>query len=385
MMCALVDVARQDAVRVRFMCVPDEETEDVDAPLDRRARRRGAHAATSRSPASRPTCTSASRRRACSRIRLAVHGTAAHGSTPWLGDNAILKAHDVFRRIETLPFSARVLRAVRPPLDQPRADRRAATRSTRSPTAARSTSTSAICPTRSRSAILGQIRAIGDLDVVKMLHPRARDRARGRTRTSCALRDARRPLGRGRARCPSGATAPPTPSRSSRPACRRSSSAPSAAATTGRRSGSRSASLRAYRAGARRLRRASCPAPERRRRRAAQPRGRLLHCPTRELVLRRARRRRRRPRPGRRMLPARLALARRSRSSLLGRRGRPRPRCSRSTRPSTTFVRERARSDGVAERPRRRRGGQAADDPGPRLRPALRRASRTERRRARTR
>ena len=38
-------------------------------------------------------------------VRLRVSGTAAHGSTPWLGDNAILKAHDAFRRIETLPFS----------------------------------------------------------------------------------------------------------------------------------------------------------------------------------------------------------------------------------------------------------------------------------------
>ena len=34
-----------------------------------------------------------------------VSGRAAHGSTPWLGDNAVLKAIDVFRRIETLPFS----------------------------------------------------------------------------------------------------------------------------------------------------------------------------------------------------------------------------------------------------------------------------------------
>jgi succinyl-diaminopimelate desuccinylase len=34
-----------------------------------------------------------------------VSGVAAHGSTPWLGDNAILKAHDAFRRVETLPFS----------------------------------------------------------------------------------------------------------------------------------------------------------------------------------------------------------------------------------------------------------------------------------------
>jgi succinyl-diaminopimelate desuccinylase len=38
-------------------------------------------------------------------LRLQVAGTAAHGSTPWLGDNAILKALDVFRAIETLPFA----------------------------------------------------------------------------------------------------------------------------------------------------------------------------------------------------------------------------------------------------------------------------------------
>jgi succinyl-diaminopimelate desuccinylase len=38
-------------------------------------------------------------------LRLQVTGLAAHGSTPWLGDNAILKALDVFRAIETLPFA----------------------------------------------------------------------------------------------------------------------------------------------------------------------------------------------------------------------------------------------------------------------------------------
>jgi succinyl-diaminopimelate desuccinylase len=37
--------------------------------------------------------------------RLVVRGRAAHGSTPWLGDNAVLKAIDVFRRIESLPFA----------------------------------------------------------------------------------------------------------------------------------------------------------------------------------------------------------------------------------------------------------------------------------------
>ena len=38
-------------------------------------------------------------------MRILVYGTSAHGSTPWLGDNAVLKAIDVFRRIESMPFT----------------------------------------------------------------------------------------------------------------------------------------------------------------------------------------------------------------------------------------------------------------------------------------
>jgi succinyl-diaminopimelate desuccinylase len=38
-------------------------------------------------------------------VRLMVHGRAAHGATPWEGDNAVLKALDVFRSIESLPFA----------------------------------------------------------------------------------------------------------------------------------------------------------------------------------------------------------------------------------------------------------------------------------------
>ena len=38
-------------------------------------------------------------------VRLDVSGRAAHGATPWLGDNAVLKALDVFRSIESLPFA----------------------------------------------------------------------------------------------------------------------------------------------------------------------------------------------------------------------------------------------------------------------------------------
>ena len=38
-------------------------------------------------------------------MRIEVHGRAAHSSTPWLGENAVLKAIDVFRAIESLPFT----------------------------------------------------------------------------------------------------------------------------------------------------------------------------------------------------------------------------------------------------------------------------------------
>ncbi len=38
-------------------------------------------------------------------LRLGVSGRAAHGSTPWLGDNAVLRAVDLFRGVESLPFA----------------------------------------------------------------------------------------------------------------------------------------------------------------------------------------------------------------------------------------------------------------------------------------
>mgnify|MGYP002631543448 CR=1 FL=1 len=38
-------------------------------------------------------------------IRLGVAGRAAHGSTPWLGDNAVLRAVEMFRGLESLPFA----------------------------------------------------------------------------------------------------------------------------------------------------------------------------------------------------------------------------------------------------------------------------------------
>ncbi len=40
-------------------------------------------------------------------MRIRVEGRAAHGATPWLGQNAILRAIEVFRAIESLPFAQR--------------------------------------------------------------------------------------------------------------------------------------------------------------------------------------------------------------------------------------------------------------------------------------
>ncbi|MDP9400933.1 MAG: M20/M25/M40 family metallo-hydrolase [Actinomycetota bacterium] len=105
MLCAIRDVSRQDAVRVRLVCVPDEEAEDVEHHTTELLVGDGTlHAdfAITGEPTDLHVGVQA---KGVLAARVAVHGTAAHGSTPWLGDNAILKAYDVFRRIETLPFS----------------------------------------------------------------------------------------------------------------------------------------------------------------------------------------------------------------------------------------------------------------------------------------
>jgi succinyl-diaminopimelate desuccinylase len=103
MMCALKDVERQDRVRVRFVCVPDEESEEVDARSTDAFVKRGLGGdfAITGEPTDMHIGIEA---KGVLAMRIDVHGRAAHSSTPWLGDNAVLKAIDVFRRIESLPF-----------------------------------------------------------------------------------------------------------------------------------------------------------------------------------------------------------------------------------------------------------------------------------------
>jgi len=89
---------------VRLVIVPDEESEDIERRSSDDLVRRGyvGDFAITGEPTDLHIGIQAKGVLAC---RVQVHGRAAHGSTPWLGDNAIVKAVDVFRRIESMPFS----------------------------------------------------------------------------------------------------------------------------------------------------------------------------------------------------------------------------------------------------------------------------------------
>jgi succinyl-diaminopimelate desuccinylase len=104
MMLALNDLKGQEDVRVCLAIVPDEEAEDedyrgTDMLVDEGLR--GVFAITGE-PTDMHVGVAA---KGVLAVRLEVAGRAAHGSTPWEGDNAILKAFAVFRKIESLPFS----------------------------------------------------------------------------------------------------------------------------------------------------------------------------------------------------------------------------------------------------------------------------------------
>jgi succinyl-diaminopimelate desuccinylase len=104
MLCAMEDAVAQDRVRVRFICTPDEESEEIDYRSTDALVASGVRAdfAITGEPTDLHIGVQA---KGVLAMRLEISGTAAHGSTPWLGDNAVLKAIDVFRAIESLPFA----------------------------------------------------------------------------------------------------------------------------------------------------------------------------------------------------------------------------------------------------------------------------------------
>jgi succinyl-diaminopimelate desuccinylase len=104
MMLLLHELRDTTSVRIRFGVVPDEESEEeVDRGSDRLVDDGvvGDFAITGE-----PTDLHIGvQAKGVLALRLEIQGRAAHGATPWLGDNAVLKAHDVFRSIESLPFA----------------------------------------------------------------------------------------------------------------------------------------------------------------------------------------------------------------------------------------------------------------------------------------
>ena len=106
LMLALADLRDEEQVRVRLGIVPDEEAEEeVDRGGDRLVEEGflGDFAITGE-PTDMQVGVAA---KGVLAMRIEVTGHAAHGATPWLGENAILRAYQVFREIEALPFASR--------------------------------------------------------------------------------------------------------------------------------------------------------------------------------------------------------------------------------------------------------------------------------------
>ncbi len=102
---AIADLRDQDRVRVRLGIVPDEESEEeVERGGDRLVEEGflGDFVITGE-PTDMHVGVAA---KGVVAMRVRVDGRAAHGSTPWLGENAILRAVDVFRAIQSLPFAS---------------------------------------------------------------------------------------------------------------------------------------------------------------------------------------------------------------------------------------------------------------------------------------
>jgi succinyl-diaminopimelate desuccinylase len=104
MLLALHDISDRAGVRVRLGVVPDEESEEEVERGSEQLVREGfvGDFVITGEPTDMHIGVQA---KGVLAMRLEVSGRAAHGATPWLGENAILKALGVFRAIESLPFA----------------------------------------------------------------------------------------------------------------------------------------------------------------------------------------------------------------------------------------------------------------------------------------
>ena len=207
-------------------CVADEERDEPEPEGLRLPRRTGLHGRLrDHRRADRPAHRRAGQGRAA-RCGSRSRGKAAHGSTPWEGDNAVAQGGRRVPADRVAAVRARVVRAVRPPVDQPRPDHRRR----RAQQGARPLRDRRRHPLPARAGPEGDARRRSrrcpDTDVSIDLPPRPGDRRRAR---DPFVRCWRRRCDRGSAARPHldrAATAPPTSSSFLERAYPRSSSAP---------------------------------------------------------------------------------------------------------------------------------------------------------------
>jgi succinyl-diaminopimelate desuccinylase len=111
MLGALVDLARSPAqlagMRVKLLIAPDEESDAETIDTKATARLADAGNLGDFAICGEPTDLQIGvQAKGALVVRFEVRGRAAHGSTPWLGENAVLKAIDLYRRIGDLPFAS---------------------------------------------------------------------------------------------------------------------------------------------------------------------------------------------------------------------------------------------------------------------------------------
>ena len=236
MLLAVADLREQSRVRVRLGVVPDEESEEDTE--------RGGDLLVSEGflgdfvitgePTDMHVGVAA---KGVVAMRLRVDGRAAHGATPWLGENAILRALDVFRAIQSLPFASRSSELFdRPSINLGRILGGDALNKV--PDTCYIDVDVRYLPEQDPDAILAEVGGISGTTIISTFRrpPAMVDPESLFVR---ALQAAARST-HDQARASSAGTAPRTRSRSCGPAFRRSSSAPWATAIMARTNGSRS-------------------------------------------------------------------------------------------------------------------------------------------------
>jgi succinyl-diaminopimelate desuccinylase len=104
MMVATRELAERKDARVHFVCVSDEESDETELRASDWLVKHGyvGDFAITGEPTDLHIGVQA---KGVLALRLTVHGRAAHGSTPWQGDNAVLKGLHAFRRIEQMDWA----------------------------------------------------------------------------------------------------------------------------------------------------------------------------------------------------------------------------------------------------------------------------------------